>query len=258
MKKLSALILAFILIFTFVACGAEDVKDLVSDVDKAVNGQDDSDENDNGNSSEDNNDDSEASDDNSADDNGDDEDPFEYSEDYINEHLKEYSITYEMTYYESGEEPIVQSITSAKNDKGYYFKVDETNSFLYIKNGDSYDMYLPDEDGGGFVKVDGIEISPEDLETTDSTFLGYMTVYSGYCDDLEKSGSEKLLGRDCTVYTYDGSFMGLSIKYEYYIDKETGICLKYFGEMSEDGEKSGYDFVCTEFKTSGVSLPAYK
>ena len=79
-------------------------------------------------------------------------------------------------------------------------------------------------------------------------------------DSLKKAKSGKVAGRDCEVYTFSvsakgqivQSLVGVDATWSYYIDKETGICLK-FEVSGDDGESHNQaTFEVTEFKTNAM------
>lgn len=183
---------------------------------------------------------------------------FDYDKNYITDNLKgDYSITYKMTYYSNGKETDSYNVKNVRTADGYYISLnDSSTNYLYIKNGDLYDYYYGNPEDG-FQKLGNIQYTKEEIDAQSSAFLGYMTFYSSNSSNLKRNGSKTIAGRKCEKYTYSAKVLGYSVKHEYYIDKDTGVCMKYFFEAGGKGEKSGYDFECVEFKTSGVSLPSY-
>ena len=178
---------------------------------------------------------------------------FTYGQDYINKNLAgDYWIIYSITRYENGDS---ESITAEvrRTSKGYYYAYDDFE-MLFIKNGNGYDWYY------GY---DG-DFQPWGTATEDEATmhmgmgLGYMNAYSSYGSSMERSGSETVAGRDCAkyVYNYNYPFAAYKYKYTYCIDKKTGVCLKVTIEVQGQGQKAGYEFLCTKFQTSGVSLPS--
>ncbi len=182
---------------------------------------------------------------------------FNYTGNYINDHLKgDYSITYKMISSETGEDDTNASVKMMRTNEGYYIKIDEDSEMMYIKNGDKYDMYLGDEENG-FELCEGISFNEEDVIAQTQIFLGYMNAYSQWDDSLKKDGSENIAGRSCDRFSYEYGVLGTKAKAEYCIDKETGVCLKYYIEGSSGGEGGSYQFECTEFRTNGITLPKY-
>lgn len=180
---------------------------------------------------------------------------FIYGEDYINEKLGDYHIVYNVTTYAGGESDSAV-IEQIKTSEGYYYRQDSDYGVLFIKNGNQYDKYEEYEDT--FEKSE-MTYDENTLKLMMTALNTYMTTYAGFGSSLSKSGSQTVAGRDCVEYKYDYNYPGYgNFKYIYCIDKETGVCLKFTMELNGAGEKIGYEFECTTFETSGVSLPNYK
>lgn len=161
-----------------------------------------------------------------------------------------------MTSSETGENDTSYSVKMMRTSEGYYAMLGEGTEMLYIKNGDKYDMYIGDSENG-FEPYAGVTLSEDEVTAQTQAFLGYMSAYSGFGDLLKNSGNVTIAGRNCIKYRYDYTILGASAKAEYCIDKETGVCMKYFVEGNSGGESGSYHFECTEFKTSGVVLPKH-
>ncbi len=182
---------------------------------------------------------------------------FAYTEDYIDEHLKgDYSITYKMTYNEKGVESTSYQVKMMHNSEGYFIYMGEDSGMLYIKNGENYDLYIGDSTNG-YEYLEGVSYTEEEVKSYAQAFLGYMSAYSQFEDGLNKKGTETIAGRSCEKYSYEFTWLGSKLNYDYYIDKETGVCMKYYVEGSYQGEGGNYQYECTEFKTSGIVLPSY-
>ena len=175
---------------------------------------------------------------------------FENPQDYIKENLKgDYAITFKMD-----SDGTVTYMKNIHTSQGYYFSSYNWEE-LFIKNGDQYDAYSGSLAEG--FNYAGYQASEQEVENSASAFMMYASVYSQFSSMLKKDGSVTIAGRSCEKYSYEISLMGASVKYEYCIDKETGICLKFAFEGSAEGESSSANFECIEFKTSGISLPSY-
>lgn len=182
-------------------------------------------------------------------------DKFEYGNgsDYIANNLKgDYSITYR---YSTNSSEDYLDVTCARTSAGYYYSYGDSE-VLYIKNGNKYDTYFGSTDGG-FAKIDLIEPKTEDEVKDSFIFVGWMSYYGAFASNMTKDGSTTIAGRNCDRYKYSWSYLGTAVRYVVCIDKSTGVCLKYTIDTAAGGEKGNLSFECTEFKTSGVSLPAY-
>ena len=181
---------------------------------------------------------------------------FNYDSAYIDEHLKgDYSITYKISSSGTGETTAIYDIKMMHTDEGYYISLDEGTEMLYIKNGDKYTLYMGNTKDG-FIAYGEPTLTEEEVKSQSQMFLSYMTIYGDFKDQLIIDGSEVVAGRDCDRYDYD--YLGSKLKYEYYIDKETGVCMKFYIEGSGTEGFGQFTFECTEFITSGVTLPKYK
>jgi len=181
-------------------------------------------------------------------------DVFEYGQEYINNNLKDYWLEYTITSYENGNTDSA-TMEVRKTEQGYYWAVDGS-SMLFIKNGDKYDMYM--ESDGSYVNS-GVQQEKDAVEGMMSGITTYMMGYAGYSSELKKSGTEVIAGRTCDKYIMEYSYPGYNYKYNYiyYIDKETGVGLKFTMDIVSGSEKVGYEFEATKFETSGVTLPSY-
>ena len=96
------------------------------------------------------------------------------------------------------------------------------------------------------------------IENMASGITMYMTEYAGHGSSLQKSGSDTIAGRSCDKYTMDYTHPSAKYKYTYYIDKATGVGLKFTMDLTSAGEKMGYEYEATKFQTTGVTLPSYR
>ena len=179
---------------------------------------------------------------------------FEYGQNYVNNHLGDYWVVYSITAYEDGETDTF-TMEQKRTSAGYYWNY-EGEEMLFIKNGDNYDWYSKDS-GGVFKKY--MTMDKASTEAVMSAFWIYALTYDAYGSSLTKSGSEAIIGRNCDKYIYNYSYpaAGYSFTYTYWIDKATGVCLKYSIAAQAGGQKAGYEFVCSKFQTTGVTLPEY-
>ena len=182
-----------------------------------------------------------------------------YDRDYVREKLTgDYSVTYKRTSYgyENAEETTYT--TTTKTSGGLYYEfidVDGQNrSTLFIKVGDGYVM-CEGSAGGGFM----LRNAPSAHKYTESEAeehigfknSGYMTAYSAHEPMTTPVGDEEIAGRDCDKFEVE--IPGQEGVDSFYIDKETGVCLK-FTPGAED-KTSGFE--CADFRRVGVYLPPY-
>lgn len=251
MKKIITLILAMTMILSLASCSNIMVDDKQGEDNQQVS-QDNKNDNKNDNENDSANDNQNENPDNEN------TDTDTYGEKYISDHLKgDYSITYKITVKDNSNDEEGLTVTSMKTKYGYYFNIYGAE-MLYIKSGDKYDQYMGDG-AGGFSKMTDEQITEEEVKSAAESVTSYMVNYEEFKDEMKKIGSETVAGRSCDKFSFEESSFGLVAKFEYCIDKETGVCLKYTIESKVSGETGayGYNFECTEFKTSGVTLPKH-
>ena len=168
--------------------------------------------------------------------------------DYIASHLGDYSVTYQ---YSVGGAGVALVVTGIRTSEGYYYSISGMET-LYIKNGNNYDKYF--NYGTGYIQDDG-SFTQAQVESDMSLITEFMTQYVGDISGMKKEGTATVAGRSCDKYSFSGAGVGAAMRYFYYIDKETGVCLKWDYDASVGGENFSVTFECTEFKTSGISLP---
>ncbi|MEA4832911.1 MAG: hypothetical protein VB118_09905 [Oscillospiraceae bacterium] len=181
---------------------------------------------------------------------------FAYNNEYISDHLgSDYSVTYNFTYYENNEETGTAVVSIKKNETGYYYELNDGGEFMYLKEGDGYVLCTKDEETGKFSKLEGITLTEDEVKNSAEAVFSFMSYYQDYEDDLSSKGTDTVCGRTCDKYVLNAADWGVSSTIEFYIDKDTGVCLKYSVEASANGERGGFDYVCTEFSLANVVLP---
>lgn len=161
----------------------------------------------------------------------------------------DYAITYRFTNSDSGGD---STQVYMHNAQGYYMSFGEAGSqggyeALYIKNGDAYDAYM-NMAGTGFTSA-GASMPRDEVE---KGFI-FLSTKSAVKDIgiMKRDGSETVAGRSCEKYTAAVTTPEASGKVSYSFDKQTGVLLKWTTESTE----GSMVYECTEFKTSGVTLP---
>jgi hypothetical protein len=182
---------------------------------------------------------------------------FAYGEEYINTHLgSQYWITYSYATKSNGsaDEPLL--ITTAHNDSGYYVKDNVGTEALFLKDGTTYLVYMPNE-SGQLVLVNDLRLDEENVKGYSTSFLAFMSIYEVAKDDLAKDGLETIAGRTCQKYVFHASYVASAIDLHYSIDTNTGVCLRYEATAIQGTDTSAFQFLCTVFKDSGVVLPSH-
>lgn len=178
------------------------------------------------------------------------ENDFRYTKEYVEENMpEEYSATY--TSQMSGE-PETYSLTVAK--EGCYMVNHDIESLYILNENGMYNSFHKESDG----RFTPITIE-YDAETINAWTVGVMnqffTRYQAGPQDYSLAGTEKVAGTECEIYI-NRIAESLDNLGEYgdafYIDPDTGICLKYVNGRHE------YEFECTEFKTENITLPEHE
>ena len=172
---------------------------------------------------------------------------------------------------EDGQTADEEIVVAAKGDV-YYVKATDGEEAYYDLSNEAY-LVLYNKDGAEAEWTKTISYYDEDYTKADATAEAklqfsvaglYMTYYgsaqgeAAFSDGMKKE-SATVAGRSCDKYGWGVNMnLGLaSMNYHYdcYIDKTTGICLKwtFSGEASVVGEGSGsgsVNFECKEFRQS--------
>lgn len=183
-----------------------------------------------------------------------------YSDEYLNKHMpKEYRISYKIVTSDGDSKDQTSTVTLSKSNKGILLNIDGAQQ-LFIKSDKGYKMYSYDEDAGTWTDMSTIYnekgfLSEADVNNIVTVYTNYMGYYSALRDEMKYDGKEEICGRKCEKYKYKGGIPGYNAKYDIYIDKETGVCLKYTIAVKAEGEKANLNFEATEFVTEGIEIP---
>jgi len=174
-----------------------------------------------------------------------------YTKDYIDQHLTgDFAVSYDSVTEGSG---TAERYALTRTAEGYYLEA-VTTVMLYLKSGDGYDCYMRLSDGK-FQKV-----APATQAQVDSSVAAVTDMFVqhvGQSWGLKYAGTETIAGRDCDKYAAEVPSGGGSLTVAYWIDKATGVCLKYDYISHSPGETQNLGFVALEFKTSNVTLPSH-
>ena len=168
--------------------------------------------------------------------------------------LTNYSIS--LTFDFPGELKKPFNLTQKRNDKGLFFEMKGDYSALLFYDFSANKVYDLD------LKTKTGEVADFDFNTEQSSKLkGFHFYIAQYLfnhtmyDDLKKTGSEKILGRNTTIYTAE--VYGGRIKF--WIDNEYGFSLKYEQTGSQKMTMKVTEFTVGNVKVEGlVKLDEYK
>lgn len=127
---------------------------------------------------------------------------------------------------------------------------------LFLKSENGYKMYDITDGERTF------EMAYESDSVADmfvgNIFSTYLTAYSSLdANSFNNKGSTTVANRECTKYEYSYSGLGASVKYEYCIDNQTGICLKFVGSAGSGGDSATASFEVIELILGNASLKKY-
>ncbi len=227
MKKLLTIILSVLLLFTLVSCDTEDETESLASLD--------------------------------------------YDSEKIQENMEkliqEKGLYIELTVSGRDENGVTtQSVIAyGETATAFYYKSDGVESITDFSN-DAYAVFY---DRQGDEKWEKQTFSYADLGLTKETFrknystytsilFSYFSQYSIYSGLEMNRSSDTVAGRDCDKFVYKTAVLGAEATYTFFVDKETGMCLKW--EATADALGAGMataDFTCTEFKTDyTVQIPS--
>lgn len=166
---------------------------------------------------------------------------------------EQYSITYEV----EASTGVVRTITKTVDADGNVYFVSGETEKLYIKDGESYEIYERDDNGVFTVTDEQTAYNRMYVDSDTAEFISYAEQSKKqFIPGMESIGEEEILGRTCLVYGVVLGNDNTGISYSFYVDKETGICLGFDSDKSAAGFELGTDgevFICTEFITEDVA-----
>ena len=188
---------------------------------------------------------------------------------------------------ETNKQQVEEKLVELANNGGYEITYQYTSSdvastsFATIGANGAYNWYYTGEkeEGIAFEKYNGLTLyyvlkngvwtyqyayeydansSKYNMDLT-SQFGMFLQAYE-FEDNLKKAKTGIVAGRTCDVYSYSvnakgqiiQSLVGVDATWSYYIDKETGICLKFEVSGDDGTNKSSASFEVTEFKTNAT------
>ncbi len=158
---------------------------------------------------------------------------------------------------ETGEKSESATITYAENADAFYYNGDGTEIMFDFSDKSKCVTYEKQEDGT-WTKYDTVYadsgITREQMEASAELYTvaltGYLGNYAQFAGQTMQVTSDKVAGRDCDKFTYSMMIMGYGVEYNFSVDKETGMCLKW--EMSAAAGMEGsasVEYTCTKFES---------
>lgn len=166
---------------------------------------------------------------------------------------KGYLVKYAIYETDNSEKESETMTIGASGDYTWYISNDQGGAFMY-KDGM---MYTWKYENGSWEYNGRYETSAEESASLTNLFSSYLLLGYSFGDSMKKSGTKTIAGRKCDIYTYKMGMLNFSYSYSYYLDQETGMCMKY-----EIGAKSGTDSASVgmevteiKFNVDPISLP---
>ena len=180
------------------------------------------------------------------------------------------------------QEQAEEKLERVAKEKGYLVKyaVYETDNSnmesetMTIGASGDYTWYIDGDQGAAFMYKDGMMYTWEfendsweykgRYETTDeesalltNLFSSYLLLGYSFGDSMKKAGTKTIAGRKCDIYTYKVGIIGYSYSYSYYLDQETGMCMKYEigAKAAGESESIGMEVIEIKFDVDPVELP---
>ena len=137
------------------------------------------------------------------------------------------------------------TLTEMRCEQGYAYYFDEGDAMYFIEFGKNK-MYILDvaSKTGTAMPID----SDDDYRNLDTMLLSQIFMFDGQTSGLVKTGTDKVAGRNTTVYTF--KYLGI-LGYKIWVDNELGLTLKY---SLEGGGEEGFYMEVKELRIGGVTL----
>lgn len=155
-------------------------------------------------------------------------------------------------------------IYNGNTDKEYIFESIGNGKYIeYQKNNKTGEYYTPNisdalwkQINAGNVPLDSVAVDENAINGLTSVFTVYFDSYESVRSSLEDDGTENIAGYSCNKYTLDTGHFGGRTKNEYWIEPESGLCMKVIQRYRIlflfNSQKS---VECNEFSVSELSLP---
>ena len=140
---------------------------------------------------------------------------------------------------------------ASDEDETYYDMTNDAYIAVYDKNKDEEGNVYWTKDVNYYNADYTKEQAQTEMNAQISAASAWMTYYGVNAMDggMKKSGAT-VIGRSCDKYEWGVNMVVYKINYTCYIDKSTGICLKWTGGASAVGASAGVNFECEEFNTN--------
>ena len=110
----------------------------------------------------------------------------------------------------------------------------------------------------GNVSLDSIAVDESMINGICSVFTVNFSSYESMKTSLSANGTEEISGYTCNKYTMKTGHFGGHTENEYWIEPETGLCMKMIQRYKSFFFSNERTVLCDVFKTADLSLPEYK
>lgn len=175
-------------------------------------------------------------------------------------HTVSYPASFEIVYEVQNPDGTINTVTKAVDSSGSVYFQSGTDESLFILDGRAYTRYSPDNSGAFTQETSGTTYNEQYVAECTKEFTEFVET-SGQLKMPTASyiGEMQIVGRDCDVYEISAGFASFVTIYQLAVDQETGICLGWSEETKvgdTNYDANGVVFICTEFKTENITLPA--
>lgn len=167
--------------------------------------------------------------------------------------LKGYEIRFRY-FAEDGQSEEAEGATIGQTRTAWWYVDDSGEGCAYYNKDGAYHVY--DYSNGDWTYTSSFSGSAFDNtgKAMQQASTAYLYLANSYMGLAKKTGSAKVADRDCDIYTYDLSELGVGSKYELYVDKEYGITMKMVISASSGSTSASASYEVLSF-TTGVKNP---
>ena len=163
-----------------------------------------------------------------------------------------YTLTYEITSADGS----ITTATKTVDGNGNVYVKWQGEEKLYVLSDGSYTIYL--KDGNGIFTASGEErLTKKAVEEATSDIKKYAEESKKqFMPTAKKDGTGEVVGRTCDVYKIGVGTENNSAFYYYYVDVQTGICLRLEVKHTALGQEVDHNtetFICTQFATENIT-----
>lgn len=153
-----------------------------------------------------------------------------------------------------------EDITFAKKGFVYYVKDRDGKETYYDLGTDALQSYTKTADvaewtfksikySDKYTKID----ARNDLDLTMDNYCNYLVYYAikdiGMRTGFTSRTEEQINGRDCYKYNQKTEDKGIKVEHTYWIEKDSGICVRYALDTKVDGKTTSFSVECVDYTT---------